>query len=517
MKAYFAYIRVSTAKQGERGSSLQEQRSAIEIYAQRQALHIAEWFEEKETAAKQGRAVFSQMLLQLEHGVAQGLVVHKIDRSARNLKDWANLGILIDRGVDVHFAHDSVDLRSRGGRLSADIQAVVAADYIRNLRDEVMKGYYGRLKQGLYPLPAPIGYLDKGGGKPKEIDAVRGAIVRWAFERYATGRVGLKDLCVELARRGLVSVRSGKALGVSSISAVLNNPFYTGTVHIKRTNETYKGQHEPLVPRSLFDRVQAVLRGKTIIHFYKHDYLFRLTIRCTGCGYYLIGERHKQVHVYYRCHSDTCKGVSVREIDIDHTMQMELKLLQLDAREQHAVKVIAAEIQKEAKGDTERVRTNLRLRFAKLEDRLHRLTDAFVDEAIDRELFENRKRACIAEQQGISECLDDLSDDDALLNQALERLERGNMALFGYRSGIHDEKRDMVSAITSNFSAQGKKLTIALKSPYQEVVNWRKSLKGPPSRLSPRTRAKQLLDIAIAAAQEEKKSSVAKTDVKRAA
>lgn len=50
-----------------------------------------------------------------------------------------------------------VDLHSRGGRLSADIQSVVAADYVRNLREEAKKGIYGRLKQGFYPMRAPIG------------------------------------------------------------------------------------------------------------------------------------------------------------------------------------------------------------------------------------------------------------------------------------------------------------------------------------------------------------------------
>src|SRR5208337_4763709 len=66
----------------------------------------------------------------------------------------------------------SLDLNTRGGRLSADIQAVVAADFIRNLREETKKGFYGRLKQGLYPIAAPIGYLDRGGGQPKAPDPV---------------------------------------------------------------------------------------------------------------------------------------------------------------------------------------------------------------------------------------------------------------------------------------------------------------------------------------------------------
>ena len=92
------------------------------------------------------------MIAALRKGQADGLVIHKIDRSARNFGDWAKIGELADAGIDVHFATESLDFRSRGGRLSADIQAVIAADYIRNLREETIKGINGRLKQGLYPF-----------------------------------------------------------------------------------------------------------------------------------------------------------------------------------------------------------------------------------------------------------------------------------------------------------------------------------------------------------------------------
>src|SRR5258708_15406452 len=122
-KRYFGYIRVSTAKQGEKGVSLQEQRVAIEDYAHRFGLSIAQWFEERESAAKKRRPVFTQMMRQMRQGKAQGIIIHKIDRGARNLKDLADLGELIDSGVEVHFANESLDLNTLGGRLSADIQA----------------------------------------------------------------------------------------------------------------------------------------------------------------------------------------------------------------------------------------------------------------------------------------------------------------------------------------------------------------------------------------------------------
>lgn len=279
MKQFCAYIRVSTAKQGERGVSLQEQRAAIERHATQHQLHIAEWFEERETAAKLGRPVFNQMLRLLKQGTAAGVIIHKIDRSARNLRDWADLGEMIDGVIEVHFANESLDLNSRGGRLSADIQAVVAADYIRNLREETRKGFYGRIKQGLYPLPAPIGYLDTGTGKRKEPDPVQAPLVKRAFELYASGRYSLKTLTVEMYRIGLRN-RGGHRVSKNGISIMLNNPFYIGLIRLRRSGETFQGVFEPLIAKRAFDRFHAVLTGKTNTKGTRHDFLFLRMLRC---------------------------------------------------------------------------------------------------------------------------------------------------------------------------------------------------------------------------------------------
>ena len=143
MTTCFGYTRVSTAKQGE-GVSLEVQKEEITRYAEKHGLTISRWFEEKETAAKSGRPVFNAIMRDLNDHKADGLIVHKIDRSARNFRDWAKIGELSDRGVAIHFVTESLDFQSRGGRLTADIQAVIASDYIRNLREEAKKGLRGR-------------------------------------------------------------------------------------------------------------------------------------------------------------------------------------------------------------------------------------------------------------------------------------------------------------------------------------------------------------------------------------
>src|SRR5213593_4350533 len=292
MNKFFGYTRVSTAKQGEHGVSLQEQHDAIVRYAQRFALEIVAWFEERETAAKRGRPVFNEMLRLLRQGKAEGVIIHKIDHSARNLKDWADLGELIDQGIEVHFANESLDLHSRGGRLSADIQAVVAADYIRNLREETRKGFYGRVKQGLYPLPAPLGYLDMGKAKPKEPDPAKAPLVKKTFELYGSGRYNLDELVEEVHRLGLRN-RSGGRVTRTGLSVLLNNPFYIGLIRLRRTGETFLGAHEPLISKSLFDRVQKILDGRLNTRSQKHDFLLRRLVACKLCEYSLIGETQK--------------------------------------------------------------------------------------------------------------------------------------------------------------------------------------------------------------------------------
>src|SRR5205823_571660 len=132
---------------------------------------------------------------------------------------------------------------SRGGRLSADIQAVMAVDYIRNLRDEVKKGQRGRLRQGLYPWAAPPGYVNKGGTQPKTIDPVNGPIIRRAFEAYATGDHTLRTLRMALNDWGLRS-KSGRALSLEVVNKLLRRKFYVGLVVIR--GETYIGSHEAL-------------------------------------------------------------------------------------------------------------------------------------------------------------------------------------------------------------------------------------------------------------------------------
>lgn len=398
MSTYFAYIRVSTVRQGEHGVSLDEQRAAISKYAKRHNLDVSQWFEEHVTAAKSGRPVFNRMLKLLKDGQAQGLVVHAIDRGVRNLWDWASLGELLDEGIDVRFVREDVDMAGRGGRLAADIQAVVAADYVRNLKEETLKGFYGRLKKGYYPLKSPVGYIDNGSGKLKTICPVKGPLVRKAFELYATGTFTLGMLSGELYLLGLRNGR-GTRFSDNGMSAILNNPFYMGLIRIRKTKETFPGAHEPLVSKSLFDRVQNVLHGRTQKRVRKHDFLYRGVLRCPECIRYLAGERQRG-RVYYRCHQKHETPICYSEDQVIESIKHVVATLtraDIEALSQ------ADHFQHDQAGEKDHA--VLRKQLDEVTQRLRRLDEVYHEGSIDAALYRSRKQAYLLEKLGLEERL----------------------------------------------------------------------------------------------------------------
>jgi DNA invertase Pin-like site-specific DNA recombinase len=494
MNKVYGYTRVSTTKQGTQGVSLQEQKAAIERYAHAQGLTILEWFTEQQTAAKRGRPVFSRMLAYLRAGKADGVIIHKIDRSARNLKDWADLGELIDSGIKVHFAHETLDLHSRGGRLSADIQAVIAADYIRNLREETRKGFYGRLKQGLYPLPAPIGYLDRGKGQPKEVDPEKAPLIKQVFHLYATGKYSLETLVLETKRLGLFS-RTGGVISKNGLSVMLNNPFYIGLIHLKSTGELFSGIHEPIISKLLFDQVQDVLSGKVGQRITKHMHHYRRMIRCVYCNSSLIGELQKG-RVYYRCHTKQCPSKTLREDYIKGVIKNNIKQLRLTKSDIVELERKIEELKQSSSSHTEGLKQNLQLRRDRLNQRIDRVTDAYIDQVIDKTVYERRKNAILLEIKDVEETLQQIEHGELDLPAQMEQIvERLKSLIFGYALAEPEERREMLKMFMSNCTATDKKLAIELNTPYKQIANRSTVLNCDPYRDKHRTCTGKVADV----------------------
>lgn len=125
-----AYARVSTADQAGEGVSLAVQSKKLTAYTTATDLELVELVEDAGLSAKTlERPGLQRALWLLEQGQADGLLVLKLDRLTRSVRD---LGELVETyfGPSSRWAllsvGDAIDTRSAGGRLVLNVLASVA-------------------------------------------------------------------------------------------------------------------------------------------------------------------------------------------------------------------------------------------------------------------------------------------------------------------------------------------------------------------------------------------------------
>lgn len=463
MKHCFGYIRVSTKKQ-EEGVSLEAQKDAILAFAGQKGLIVTKWFEEKQTAAKRGRPIFNKMMKELRSGAVDGVIFHKIDRSVRNLTDWDAISQLPNLGIDIHIATENIDFNSRGGRLTADILAVIAADFIRNHRTEVMKGQQGRLKQGLYPFRAPIGYLDnntrlsktKKRDLPKRICPKKGPLIKELFALYATGQHSIRSLMPIMEKRGLCN-HVGKPLSKHGIETILRNPFYTGLIVMQRSGDVFEGVHEPIIDPQTFKLVRDIKSGKAGKKVTKHNHVYRGLFRCGLCDGPMSPERQK-ARVYYRCQQSNCPTTTIREDVLENELQSHLAMLQFKSDDARTLETNwKAWVESDER--TQQCRS-VELQISEVRARVERLTDLLIDGTLTKEDFNTRKQTLsleLREKEAERQKIETGHLSDAEMQIFIELMK--NLAVL-YETAKPPEKRWMVQNWFSNRTVSGKKLCL---------------------------------------------------------
>lgn len=122
-----AYLRVSTDKQASEGHSLDAQRARLEAYAELFGLQIVSWHEDAGfSASSLERPGLKAALDELDGGHAEGLLVTKLDRLTRSVRDLADLvdGYFKDAHVLLSVG-ENIDTRSAAGRMTLNILTVI--------------------------------------------------------------------------------------------------------------------------------------------------------------------------------------------------------------------------------------------------------------------------------------------------------------------------------------------------------------------------------------------------------
>jgi len=121
------YIRVSTDEQANHGHSLAAQEAKLRAYAELYELDLVDLVVDAGQSAKTlNRPGLQQALAALEAGQAEGILIAKLDRLTRSVRDLGHLlEVYFERRFQLMCVAEQLDTRSAAGRLVANILAAV--------------------------------------------------------------------------------------------------------------------------------------------------------------------------------------------------------------------------------------------------------------------------------------------------------------------------------------------------------------------------------------------------------
>lgn len=424
------YLRVSTKEQAEAGGeaegySIPAQREACRRKAEALGAVVIEEFADRgESAKTSARPELQRMLAYVAENPVAYLIVHKVDRLARNRSDDVQIHMALkNAGVTLVSCSENID-ETPSGMLLHGIMSSIAEFYSRNLANEVIKGSVQKAKAGGTIGKAPTGYLNvrkiENGREVRtvEIDPVRGPLMRYAFEAYATGEWTLRNLLAEITRRGLDTTPGprtpSKPLVLSHFHRLLQHPYYKGIVRYRGVE--YPGKHEPLVSEATWERVQELLaqKGRSGEKQRQHHHYLKGSLFCGTCGSRLVvshaKNRHGTIYPYFICmgrqqkRTDcTQSAIRIEEAEAlveDHyrTIQPSQQLLD-DLRD-----LILDELEKQ-RGDAETERDLQRRRIRNLTDERKKLLDAHYADAIPLDLLKTEQDRIASELTAAEERL----------------------------------------------------------------------------------------------------------------
>jgi DNA invertase Pin-like site-specific DNA recombinase len=141
------YIRVSSPK----GQKTDSQRAELEAWAKRQRLKRTQWFEDHETGKHLERPAFQKMQAAIFAGGIDTVIVWKLDRLARNLKDGINtIADWCQRGIRVVSITQQIDLNGPVGQLIAGVLFGIAQIEHQHIRERQAIGIAAAKKKGIY-------------------------------------------------------------------------------------------------------------------------------------------------------------------------------------------------------------------------------------------------------------------------------------------------------------------------------------------------------------------------------
>lgn len=277
-KRVAAYMRVSTADQAE-GYSLSAQTRAIAHYVAAHGWELVETYRDEGLSARVDdiakRPAFARMLDDAQAGRFETIIVHKLDRFARNRQVAFNVFAQLTRWrVGFVSVSESMDYSSPSGQLMLTMLVGMSQFYSDNLSHETRKGKQERKRQGIYNGLIPFGMCKGTDGLPRadtapwachiatRVEVIPFQGLELAFTLAAAGQSD-REIAIALNARGYRTTgnRGRNPFSKDSIRVILRNRFYLG--ELPDGDGWIPGKHPGVIDPATFSAVEARRTGRS--------------------------------------------------------------------------------------------------------------------------------------------------------------------------------------------------------------------------------------------------------------
>ncbi len=482
---FFLYARKSTDVEDKQILSIEAQLQELRDFAKREGLEIAREFIEKQSAKIPGRPMFNDMLLQIEAGEADSILSWHPDRLARNSVDGGRIIYLLDTNVIVGLKFPSFWFESTPqGKFMLNIAFGQSKYYVDSLSENTKRGLRQKVRRGEYPSLAPIGYLNDSRTKSVVIDRKQAPVIRQAFEMYSKGDQTLERIGIFLKQNRLIT-KIGQRIHISRATFILSNPFYYG--HFRYAGEIHEGNHEPIVSKKLFDKVQEILKQKSRPRFKQKNMpqVFCGLISCASCGMMITGEYRvkKQLngqehfYTYYHCTKKRkdmkCPEPCVRQESLDAQIS---SMLQKVSMPKDWAEYLNTRLEQDRTNSAQSVSVFVEKNQKRIKDislKLQRLLNGYLEQDIDKEVYRMEKAKLLSEKRSLEE---EISSLEQKQNSWLEPMakwifEAVDMEKIALDCDLLHKKVVAKKVFGSNLLLQNKTLRVSAPISENPVLN----------------------------------------------
>ena len=423
------------------------------------------------------------------------IVVNCVDRLQRSDEDNPALNKLRKEGkIELHFMKEHIILDETSpvqDIFTWKMNVLMAGNYTDSLSYNVKRSLVKNWNSGKWQGTAPLGYLNRHTDDDDNkaiiiVDPVRGPIIKYLFQEFATGKHTLKTLWNLSKEIGLYTKnkkRPGCFISKNTLYDVLTNPFYHGVMCVK--GDFYNHIYEPLITKELFDKVQDILTGNgnhnrnNTIEYAKTPYTFRGLVHCKECGCLITPEKKVKkngaTYIYLRCghpNKECHQGIVNENIIIEQLKREVMDKITLPPKLQEVVKNKLVQDLNDTSVFNKKMKTNITNKLTELKIKEDNLLDFYLEDKLPQAKYEEKQEQITKERQELEATAEKYKNIDGDMKDNINKV----MALACNISRLFDmanatRKNELLQILISNCQLNGSRLEYNINAPFDKLLS----------------------------------------------